>query len=329
MISIIIPMYNAAKTIVSLLESIETQDFRDFEVIIIDDVSTDDSLNLVESFKRDFKIDIYKMSINSGPAAARNFGATKAKCEILFFIDSDVYLEKDVLKNVNEFFKDKEKKCMIGVYSKQPAKPGILATYKALQNYYYYSSTKIDRVSFFWGALGAVRKKIFLEIGDFNTDYKKAEYEDYDFGKRLLTKYPIYLNRDVILRHHFSNNIWKNFKDHFRRSGMWMEIYLHEKKFDNYVTTRVHGFGKLCGFFSILFMLLSFLSVDNLLLSIILFLLFLILNWKFFNIALHEVSYKFFLTTIFYDLVFSLAVTGGVVFEVYRNILGFCFKKRT
>jgi len=313
-------MYNSERTIIPLLDSIGRQDLKEFEVIIVDDGSTDNSLDIVEKYNGSFNIETLRMPQNSGPAAARNYAASRAKGDILFFLDSDLYLEDGALKNVAEFFKDPTAKCMIGVYSKFPATPGNLAFYKSLQNYYYYTTSKVDRVSFFWGGIGAVRKEIFQEIGNFDTSYKGADYEDYEFGRRVLKKYPIHLRRDVTLRHHFSNSLCKNFKDHFKRSSMWMNIFLKERKFDNYVTTRSHGLGKASGFLFLLSLFLGIMSPYLLFVSIVFFTLFFLTNRKFFLLAFKEKGLLFFLSTVFYDLVFSIAVTTGVIKEVLVHI---------
>jgi glycosyltransferase involved in cell wall biosynthesis len=322
MISIIIPMYNAQKTILSLLDSIDKQKFRDFEVIVIDDSSTDKSSQIVEGFKGSYTLNLLRVQENSGPAAARNLGSAKAKGDILFFLDSDLFLEEDAIRNVSEFFKDPESKCMIGVYSKYPAESGFIASYKSLQNYYYYTTSKVDKVSFFWGGIGAVRKDVFFEIGDFDTSYKGADYEDYEFGKRVLKKYPIHLRRNVILRHYFSNSLWKNFKDHFKRSGMWMNIYLKNRKFDNYVTTSSHGVGKASGFLAIIFLFLTMAYPHLFILSISLFMLFFYTNRLFFLLSFKEKGILFSLTTVILDLIFSIPIILGVT----KEIIVHCFK---
>ena len=110
MITIIIPLYNSEKTILPLLESIDKQDYKNVDVMVVDDCSTDGSLEIVSDYKGSVPLEILKMPENSGPAAARNLGASKAKGDILFFLDSDLLLEDNALKNVHEFFKNPEAK---------------------------------------------------------------------------------------------------------------------------------------------------------------------------------------------------------------------------
>jgi glycosyltransferase involved in cell wall biosynthesis len=85
-VSIIIPAFNAAKTIVETLKSTQTQDFQDFEVIVVDDGSTDATVEVV---RREFPDVRVIQQENAGPAAARNHGAAEAQGEWLAFLDAD------------------------------------------------------------------------------------------------------------------------------------------------------------------------------------------------------------------------------------------------
>ena len=91
-VSIIIPLYNAEKFIGEALESILVQTFQNFEVIVVDDCSTDNSCAVVESYIPKFngRLSLYHMSKNSGCAPApRNNGFLAARGEYAFFMDSD------------------------------------------------------------------------------------------------------------------------------------------------------------------------------------------------------------------------------------------------
>lgn len=91
LISVVIPLYNAEQYIEKTLLSVLNQTYKFFEVIIVDDCSTDNSLKIVESFaKKDSRIKIIKRAYNfGGPAAPRNNGIKAAKGEFIAFLDSD------------------------------------------------------------------------------------------------------------------------------------------------------------------------------------------------------------------------------------------------
>ncbi|WP_319370800.1 glycosyltransferase family 2 protein [uncultured Ilyobacter sp.] len=105
-VSIIIPFYNVGNYVKETIKSLESQIYREFEVIFVNDASTDKSLEIVKnSLKKvtfDYKIiDIQK---NLGPSAARNTGLSKAEGEYVYFLDSDDILSKDMIKKVMDRF---------------------------------------------------------------------------------------------------------------------------------------------------------------------------------------------------------------------------------
>lgn len=90
-ISVIVPVYNAERYIRQCLDSILTQDFADFELMIVDDGSTDSSLELCKDYsEKDSRIRLFHKE-NAGPSSARNFALTRANGEYLLFLDSDDY----------------------------------------------------------------------------------------------------------------------------------------------------------------------------------------------------------------------------------------------
>ena len=97
-ISIIIPVYNTAKYLKRCLDSVLAQSYKDFEMVIINDGSTDNSLSICESYaQKDERIEILNLQHN-GVSNARNNGISKAKGEFICFVDSDDKIEKDLEK---------------------------------------------------------------------------------------------------------------------------------------------------------------------------------------------------------------------------------------
>jgi len=97
-ISIIIPAYNAEKYIKKCLDSLINQTKEELEIIVINDGSTDDTENIVKSYK-DKRIKYYKNK-NQGIGKTRNFGIEKATSKYIMFIDSDDYIEKDACEKM-------------------------------------------------------------------------------------------------------------------------------------------------------------------------------------------------------------------------------------
>lgn len=102
MISVIIPCYNSFKLMNKCLQALENQTFTDFEVIVIDDCSTDDSYNdlLLYAKTSNLNLSIIKTKENSGPGVARNYGIQNSVGKWLMFCDADDYYEYDMIEKM-------------------------------------------------------------------------------------------------------------------------------------------------------------------------------------------------------------------------------------
>ena len=97
-VSVIVPVYNTQKFIDRCLKSIIRQTFKDFEIVIINDGSTDNSLDICKSYSlQDDRIRIFTKE-NGGLASARNAGIAKARGEYIKFVDSDDEIPDDCLE---------------------------------------------------------------------------------------------------------------------------------------------------------------------------------------------------------------------------------------
>ena len=102
-VSVIVPMYNAEKYISELLESLLAQTLKNFELIIVDDCSTDKSREIVESYIEKFegRLKLMKLKTNSGsPSIPRNFGLEMSRGKYIFFMDHDDALIKNGLETM-------------------------------------------------------------------------------------------------------------------------------------------------------------------------------------------------------------------------------------
>lgn len=90
LVSIITPSYNSEKYISNTIESVITQTYQNWEMIIVDDCSTDSSCDIAEKYtQKDSRIKLIKLNKNSGPAKARNRAIKEAKGRYISFLDSD------------------------------------------------------------------------------------------------------------------------------------------------------------------------------------------------------------------------------------------------
>lgn len=102
LISVIVPVYNAGATISRCIDSILLQSYRDVEIILVDDGSTDDSLSICNAFavRRD-NVKVLSQE-NAGPSAARNNGLDHANGEYIAFVDSDDHIDPWMLERLVE-----------------------------------------------------------------------------------------------------------------------------------------------------------------------------------------------------------------------------------
>ncbi|MFV1917124.1 MAG: glycosyltransferase family 2 protein [Patescibacteria group bacterium] len=116
-VSVIIPTYNEEKVIRQCLESLSKQTYPDYEIIVVDDGSSDSTVKVIKSLITDHHPPITMLhQKHFGPGAARNFGAKKARSEILVFVDADMTFESGFIKKlVGPIVKGKAK----GTFSKE------------------------------------------------------------------------------------------------------------------------------------------------------------------------------------------------------------------
>lgn len=102
-IDIIIPAYNVENYIRKCLNSILNQSYDDFRIIIIEDCSTDNTLNIINEYEKKYpeKIVVIKNIINQGPATSRNKGLNICNAEYITFVDADDYIPQDTFLKVN------------------------------------------------------------------------------------------------------------------------------------------------------------------------------------------------------------------------------------
>ena len=103
-ISVIIPVYNTEKYLKRCFDSVIAQEYKDLELVIINDGSTDNSEQLINEYKTKYpELISYYNKENTGVADTRNFGIKKSKGEYIMFLDSDDYIDTALLKNLEDY----------------------------------------------------------------------------------------------------------------------------------------------------------------------------------------------------------------------------------
>jgi glycosyltransferase involved in cell wall biosynthesis len=180
--SLIIPVYNAAYPFEICLQSVASTTFADCELVVVDDHSTDGSAGVA----RHYGARLLATSRRSGPAAARNLGATVATGRYLFFLDADCQLHPDTLAQAAAILQaDPGLDALFGSYDDAPAAPNFISQYKNLFHHYIHQTSKADAATF-WTGCGAIKRTTFSALGGFDARrYPRASIEDIELGYRL------------------------------------------------------------------------------------------------------------------------------------------------
>ena len=186
-ISIVIPTYNQAEYLQEAIESVFSQTYKNTEIIIIDDGSTDNTLKVVNSFN-DNKI-IFIQQRNKGASSARNTGIKEANGEYIAFLDSDDLWLKDKLRKQIDFMRENQKVGLLGTGCFQ-----VIDTNKMIYKKIFPHKNEIlqkDLIKYnpFIQSSVMVRKNVFNDIGLYDEKFKESE--DYDLWLRIAQKYKI------------------------------------------------------------------------------------------------------------------------------------------
>jgi GT2 family glycosyltransferase len=181
-ISIVMPVYNSEKLLPECLTALRANTGVRFEVLIVDDSSTDRSPEIAA----EHGCTVIPSGGRLGPAAARNVGARHATGEILFFVDSDVMVRPDTLRQLAAAFDDDP--TLDGAMAVQAPRMrlgNICSVYKNLWMYYTYVRRAGQNVPLFYTTAAAIKRQAFLDSGGFDLNYPNPNVEDTDYGQTL------------------------------------------------------------------------------------------------------------------------------------------------
>ncbi|MCS6812438.1 MAG: glycosyltransferase family 2 protein [Cyanobacteria bacterium] len=198
-LSIIVPVYNGGEGFRYCLQAIVQSDYRSWELIVVDDGSTDGSETIAQAYANQV---LTTPKRQSGPATARNLGAKVATGEYLLFLDADCLVHSDTLTNLVWFLRNHpDVDAVFGSYDDAPYETNFLSQYKNLFHHYMHQTGSED-ASTFWAGCGAIRRQTFLAVGGFDESYQKPCIEDIELGYRLKAAgYQIKLCKSVQVKH--------------------------------------------------------------------------------------------------------------------------------
>ncbi len=226
-VSIILVIKNEAKQIYKCIETLLNQSHKEFEIIVLDDKSTDNTIEIIKSFNSP-KIKLfstYKKNI-IGHANRRNYALKKAKGEFIFFTDGDCSAHYDWLKEGLKIFKNK--KCL-GVEGKTiyEAKKGITVAD--------YVTQRLTPGGFMTCNV-AYRKSAIIDAGQFDPKFKNT-YEDRDLGIKILKKGEILFEDNMLIFHQQKKVTIKTLFKRAQRAGDMVYFdFKHGRKASEYIS---------------------------------------------------------------------------------------------
>lgn len=230
-LSVVVPVRNGERALPAVLAALASADLprNSWELIIVDDASTDDSAEIAAGFADT----VLRLSGRArGPAYARNRGFELAHGGIIAFVDADVCIGPDVLRRfLAHFDTDDTLAAVVGSYDSDSAARGLISQYRNLRHYHLRRRNP-GEIDFFWPACGAIRREAFVSVGLFDEwHYWRPQVEGAELGQRLRRMgQRIELDPDIQGRH----------LKHWTMAGMvhtdvrdlgipWMRLLLQER----------------------------------------------------------------------------------------------------
>ncbi|KAG4102879.1 nucleotide-diphospho-sugar transferase [Neocallimastix lanati (nom. inval.)] len=177
-LSIVVPVFNTASYLDRCISSILNQKFKDFELICVDDGSTDNSMEILEKYKMtDNRVKIIHFEENKGASAARNTGIENAKGEFIGFVDSDDYIDERFYENLIQ--KSNDYDIVVGQL--------VLST--NISKYYYQ-----EKYEKHWSIYDSIWRKKFLNENNIRYDETLKIGNDFAFNVLAYKYNPKILN---------------------------------------------------------------------------------------------------------------------------------------
>ena len=236
LVSVVIPTYNSEKTLAKCLESIKNQTYKNIEIIVVDNFSTDRTRNISSNYG--CKVFLLK----SERTMAKNFGARKAKGKYVCFIDSDMELSEKVIEECVSLIELNEKVGGIIIPERSVGKSFWVKVRDFERSFY--AGTEIESARFF-------RKELVDEVNGFDEDVtffeestlpQKIEKLGYDVRKRIVS--PIFHIEDDfsiwkwLRKKYYYGKTFHRYKERYERTASRqtnifyrLRIFLKNKRF--------------------------------------------------------------------------------------------------
>lgn len=224
-VSVIIPTFNREKTIEKCLKALNNQTVKDFEVIIVDDESTDNTLSIIKKFRSNARYDIRILKNGShNISRGRNIGIKNSTSKIIAFIDDDAYAYRNWIEKIIEKFEKKESVFLLGgksnpAYNNNFSK-AIALSDETIRSFF---ATKITQISSCNMAIRRSKHDVYL----FDERFKYTE--DVELVVRISKKHQYIYDPEVEVDHESRSNPLQ-FTKQIYGYGIWKVYFMFLSK---------------------------------------------------------------------------------------------------
>ncbi len=225
MISIVIPNHNGETTIGKCLEAAFSSKYDNFEVIVVDDCSTDRSVDVINGFP----CKLIRLTEHAGASKTRNTGAFNSNGDIIFFTDADCVMKDDALSIANKVISEEGPHTVVGgTYTPMPFDNQFFSIFQSV--FINYSETKnIDNPDYIATHNMAIDAEVFKKSGGFPEVFMPI-IEDVEFSHRLRREgYRLIMKPGMLVQHIFDYSFPMSIKNAFKKSKYWTIYSLNNK----------------------------------------------------------------------------------------------------
>ncbi len=321
-ISIVIPNFNNASTISKCLEVIFSSRYRNFEVIVVDDCSDDNSVDVIKGFP----CRLIELKEHCGTSKARNTGALNSEGDFIFFIDSDCLIKEDTLSIINKTISSIDRDVIVGgTYSIMPYDSGFFNQFQAVF-VNYFETRRPDKPDYIAAHAMVINREIFMKSEGFPERFMPI-IEDVEFSHRLKKQgYRLIINPEIEVRHIFNFNLHRSVKNAIKKTMFWSMYSLKNRDvLKDSGTASIELKVSVTTIFLNTILFLWWLFVDNvsfLYLIALLLLLNITLNSGLFKAFYKASGLKFCVTSsLYYITLYSLSVGTGSIMGIIKYLL--------
>jgi GT2 family glycosyltransferase len=225
LISVVIPVHNGSRTIGRCLQSVTSVADDNLEVIVVDDSSSDRSVDIIGTFP----VRLIRLDRHSGASAARNAGAGHSTGAILFFMDADCLLQQETLGQVRATAARHGSGTVIGgTYTPAPEDPGFFSLFQSIF-IHYFETKRADAPDYIASHALAMDADAFRRTGGFPEDFLPV-IEDVEFSHRLRRQgFRLVMEPAIQVRHIFNFTLRRSLRNAVKKSRFWTRYSLRNR----------------------------------------------------------------------------------------------------